>query len=97
MKAMKIQDDFPSIPPDNFRDHYILAFDLAAEQDGTESCLYPELVVEQLRLELIFTFPLEHVTELNVLGERMYSVAVDNFGVFGKNSYKRLCFSSPKI
>ena len=33
-------------------------------QDATEKCHYPELVEEQLRLELNFTFPLEHVTEL---------------------------------
>ena len=54
-------------------------------QDATENCHYPELVGEPLRLELIFTFPLEHVTELIVLGERMSSVAVDKFGVVGKN------------
>ena len=38
-----------------------------------------------MRLELNFTFHLEHVTELIVLGERMTSVAVDKFGVVGKN------------
>ena len=35
-------------------------------QDATENCHYPELVGEPLRLELNFTFPLEHVTELIV-------------------------------
>ena len=54
-------------------------------QDATENCHYPELVGKPLRLELNFTFPLEHVTELNVLGERMSSVAVAKFGVVGKN------------
>ena len=54
-------------------------------QDATENCHYPELVGEPLRLELNFTNPLENVTELIVLGERMSSVAVDKFGVFGKN------------
>ena len=39
---------------------------------------------EPLSLELNFSFPLEHVTELIVLGERMFSVAVDKFGVVGK-------------
>ena len=59
-------------------------FDLTSMQDATESCHYPELVGEPLRLELNFTFPLEHVTELVVLGERMSSVAIDKFGVVGK-------------
>ena len=85
MKAMNFQDDIPSIPIDNFKDHYVLVFDLTSMQDATENCHYPELVGELLRLELNFTFSLEHVTELIVLGERMSSVAVDKFGVVGKN------------
>ena len=85
MKAMNFQDDVPSNPMDNFKDHYVPVFDLTSMQDATENCLYPELVGEPLRLELNFTFPLEHVTELNVLGERMSSVAVNKFGVVGKN------------
>ena len=27
-KAMNFQDDFPSIPIDDFKDHYVLVFDL---------------------------------------------------------------------
>ena len=85
MNAMNFQDDIPSIPIDNFKDHYVLVFDLTWMQDATENCHYPELIREPLRLELNFTFPLEHVTELIVLGQRMSSVAVDKFGVVGKN------------
>ena len=85
MKAMNFQGDIPSIPIDNYRDHYVLAFDLTSMQDATKNCHYPEIVGEPLMLELKITFPLEHVTELNVLGERMSSVAVDMFGVVGKN------------
>ena len=85
MKAMNFQDDNPSIPIGNFKDHYVLVFDLTSIHDATENCHYPELVGETLRLELNFTFPLEHVAELIVFGERMSSVAVDKFGVVGKN------------
>ena len=60
-------------------------FDLTSMQVSTENCHYPELVGEPLRLELDLTSPLELVTELIVLGERMSSVAVDKFGVGGKN------------
>ena len=86
MKAMNFQDDIPSIQIDNFKDHYVLVFDLTSMQDATENCHYPELVGEPLRPELNFTFLLEHVTELIVLGERMSSVAVEKFGVVGKPS-----------
>ena len=84
-KAMNFQDEIPSIPIDNFKENYVLVFDLTSMQDVTENCHYPELVGEPLRLELNLTFPLEHVTELIVLGERMSSVAVDQFGVVGEN------------
>ena len=85
MKAMNLQDDNPSIPIDNFKDHDVLVFDLTSMQDANENCHYPELAGEPLRLELNYTFPLEHVTELIVLGERMSSVADDKFGVVRKN------------
>ena len=81
MKAMNFQDDIPSIPIDDFKDHYVLVFDLTSVQDATENCHYPELVGEPLRLELNFTQPLENVTELTVLGERISSVVIDKFGV----------------
>ena len=85
MKAMNFQDDIPSSPIDKFKDHYVLVFDFTSMQDSTENCHYPEQVGEPLRLKLNFNFPLEHVTELIVLGERMSSVAVDKLGVVGKN------------
>ena len=85
MKATNFQDDIPSIPIDDFKDHYVLVFDLTSMQDATLNCHYPELVGEPLRLQLKFTNLLENVPELIVLGERMLSVAVDKFGVVGKN------------
>ena len=85
MKALNFRDDIPLIPIDNFKDHYVLVFDLTSMQDATKNCHYPEAIGEPLRLELNFTLPLEHITELIVLGERMSSVAVDKFGVVAKN------------
>ena len=81
MKGMNFQDDIPSTPINDFKDHYVLVFDLTSTQDATDKCHYPELVGEPLRLELSFTQPLENVTELIVLGEWMLLVAVDKFGV----------------
>ena len=85
MKARNFRDNIPSTPIDSFKDHYLLLFDLTSMQDATETCHYSELVGEPLRLELIFAFPLKHVTKLIVLGERMSLVAVDKIGVVGKN------------
>ena len=85
MKAMNFRDDIHSIPLDDFKEHYVLVFELTSMQEATENCQYPVLVGGPLRLELNFTQALENVTELIVLGERMLSVAVDEFGVVGKN------------
>ena len=85
MEAMNFQDDNSSIPIDDFKDHYALVFDLTSMQDATENFHYLELVGEPLTLELTLAHPLENVTELIVLGERMSSVAVDKFAVVGKN------------
>ena len=97
MKAINCQDDIPSIPIDDFKDHYLLVFDLTSMLDTTENCLYPEIVGESLKLELIFTIPLENFTELNVLSERTLSVAVDKFGVVEKNVHKMRNFALQQI
>ena len=85
MKAKNFQDDIPSIPVDNFKDHYVLVFGLTSKQDATEHCHYPEKIGEPLKLKLYFSSRLENLTEVIVLGERMSSVAVDKLGVLGKN------------
>ena len=82
---MNFQDEILSLLIDNFKDHHVIVFDLTSMQDATGNCHYPELVGEPLRPELNFTYPLEHVTELIVLGKRLFSVAVDMFGVVEKN------------
>ena len=84
MKAMNSEDYIPSIPIDNFKNHYELVFDLTSMQGATEKFHYPGLVGEPLRPELNSTFPVEHVSELILLRERMALVAVDKFGVVGK-------------
>ena len=96
MRAKISRNDSPSIQIANFKDHYVLVFDLISMQDATESCHYPELVGETLRLELNFTFPLEHVIELIVLGEWLSLVAVDKFCVVGKNYLKWIVFRYSK-
>ena len=85
MKAMNFQDDIPSITVDIFKEHYVLVFDLTSMQDATKHCHYPQLNGEPLGLELYFSSPLKNITEVIVLSERMSSVAVDKFGVVGKN------------
>ena len=97
MKAMNFQDDIPSIPVDNFKDPYVLVFDLTSMQGATEHCHYPEVIGESLSLGLYFSSPLENVTEAIVLGERMSSVAVDKFWCFGKESLRWITLPLNKL
>ena len=97
MEAMNFQDVIPSIPIDKFKDHYVLVFDLTSMQDATESCHYPELVGQPLRLELNPIFPLEHIRVIVILWERMSSLAVDKFGFVGKKRLKWIIYLQPVI
>ena len=85
MEAMNFQDVIPSVLTDNSKDHHLLVFNLTPMWDATENCHSPQLVSELLRLEQNFTFPVEHVTELIVLKERMFLVAVDEVGGVAEN------------
>ena len=80
---MNFQEKIHSNAFDNFKNHYLLLIDFTSMQDTTENCPHPRLIDQPLSLKLNFTFPLEHTTELKVLGQRMSSVAVDKF-VVGK-------------
>ena len=53
MKAMNFQDYISSMPIDDFKDHYVLVFDLTSMQDAIETSHYPQIVGEPLRLEPI--------------------------------------------
>ena len=97
MKAMNFQDDINSIPIDDFKDQYVLVFELTSMQDAAENCHFPELAGEPLGLKLNFTHPPENVTELIVLGERRSSVSVKQFGVVGKNVQKWIILLCNKI
>ena len=93
---MNFQDDFPSIPTDNFKDNYVLVFDLTSMQDATRNCHYPDLVAQPLSLELDFSFPLEHVTELIVLKEKNVFDCSWQFWCCRKEYLKWIMFLSNK-
>ena len=86
MKAMNFNEEIPALPYDKYKDHYILVFDLTSLQDATEHIHYPELTGESIRLEMFFKTPLFYVTEVIVLGERLSTVRIDQFGAVAKNT-----------
>ena len=85
MKAMQFNEDFSALPMEDFQIHYILVFDLTSLQDAAEHLHYPELSGESLRLEMFFQFPLEQVTELIFLGERLSNIQIDKFRTVAQN------------
>ena len=85
MKAMNFNEEIPALPNHLFQNHYILVFDLTSLQDAGENVHYPELSGESIRLEMFFDRSLRNVTEIIVLGERMSTVKIDQFGTVAKN------------
>ena len=85
MIAMQFNEDFPALPIEDFQNHYILVFDLTSLQDAAEQLHYAELSGEKLRLEMFFLFPLEQVTEVIVLGERLSNIQIDIIRTVAKN------------
>ena len=87
MKALQFNEDFPALLMEDFQNHYIVVFDLTSLQDAAEHLHYPELSGESLRLEIFFQLPLEQVTEVIVLGERLSIIQIDKFGTVAKYVY----------
>ena len=85
MKAMNINEEIPALPNNLFQNHYVLVFDLTSLQDAGENIHYPELSGESIRIENFFDRPLRSVTEIIVLGERMSTVKIDQYGTVAKN------------
>ena len=85
MKAMNFNEEIPALPNHQFQNHYILVFDLSSLQDAGENIHYPELSGESIRLEMFFDRSLRNVREIIVLGERMSTVKIDQFGTVAKN------------
>ena len=85
MKARNFNEEIPVLPNDFFTDQYVLVFDLTSLQDAGENAHYPEFSGESLHLEMFFGRPLTNVTELIVLGERISTNKIDQFGTVAKN------------
>ena len=86
MIAVNFQDDIPSIPIDNFKEHYVLVFDLSSMQDASEICNYTELVGAPFRRTLNSTSPLDHVTEFIVLVKECLRLQLTSLVLLEKTS-----------
>ena len=81
-KQWTFHDDISSIPIVNFKDCYVLVFDL------TSMLSLPRNSWKTTEAGANIFFPLEPAIELIVLEERRSSFAVDKFGDVGKNIKK---------
>lgn len=87
MRALKFDEDGPSIPVSEFDNHYVLVFDLTSTQEANLQMYYPDVVAASLRLELYFSNAVEDTTEVIVLGERLSTIYIDHTGAVAKNGY----------
>ena len=77
MGANNFQGVIPLIPIGKIKDHYGLLYIFDSRLGALENCHYKQPVLKPLKLELTFTFLLEHVTDLTVLREQLSSVVFD--------------------
>ena len=84
-KAVSFKEEIPALLNHQFENHYILVFNLYSLQEAGENIHYPEHSGESIRLETLFDRSLRNVTEIIVLGERMSTVKIDQFGTVAKN------------
>ena len=70
-KSMQSLEGFSALHMENFKNHYNFVLDSTSLQDAAEEMHYPELSGEFLRLEMLFQFLLEQVTEMTILQERL--------------------------
>ena len=85
MKAMCFREEIPALPNNLFQIDSVIIFDPASLQDAGKNFNYLELSGESIRLEVFFDRPLRSVTELIVLGERMSTVEIDQYGMVAEN------------
>lgn len=86
MKAMKLNEETPTLPFTDYDNHFIMVFDLTSLQDAGDQIYYPEVIGGSLRLELYFDKALEKATEIIVEGERLSTIHIDRTGTVAKNS-----------
>ena len=79
IKALQFNEEFPTVPMENFQSHCTLDFDLTPLQNVAEELHCPERISrESLTSEMFFQFLLKQVPELIVLGERLSNVQLTN-------------------
>ena len=83
---MQFIEDFPALPMDEFQSHYILVFFFFTSlQVAAEQLHYQVLSEESLRLEILFRFLLQQLTELTNLENSLKVFNFLNFWVSIKN------------
>ena len=78
---MHLSEDFPSLLLENFQNHLVLDFDSNSLLDAAEQFHRPELSGGRF-----FQFPLQQVTEVIILGERLSNNQIDKFGTAAEQS-----------
>ena len=80
LKSLNFEQDGPGISLAQFRNHYILVFDLTSTLQADADLYYPEIVGGAIRIELNFDTGLGHAVELIVLGEKLSTIYIHNDG-----------------
>ena len=80
IRNLHYNHDSPGIPLKDYKNHFVIVYDLTSTQQSHNQVYYPELVGGALRLELTFEKALEQSIQLFILGEQLSSLYIKHTG-----------------
>lgn len=86
LRNLHFDHNSPGIALKEYKDHFVIVYDLTSTQQSNSQVYYPELVGGSLRLELIFKEALKDSIEVLVLGEQLTTLYVKSTGEVYRDS-----------
>lgn len=80
LRNLHFDHNSPGISLQEYKNHFVIVYDLTSTQQSNSQVYYPELVGGALRLELTFEEALKQSIEILVLGEQLTTVYVKATG-----------------
>ena len=85
VRNLHYKHDGPGIGLRNYKDHFVVVYDLTSTAESNNEIYYPELVGGSIRLELTFEKALDKSVEVFLLGEQLNTVYVKSTGEVNKD------------
>lgn len=83
--ALSFADHGHGIPLDQYKDHFVIVFDLTSTLEASQEYIHPELTNTSLSVEFTFGTPLTNAIEVFFIGEKASTIYIDKSRNISKN------------